>query len=273
LDLPGVTAIDIPRSRQELGGWRDGDAWLGGGTWLFSEPQPALRRLVDLSGLGWTPIVRSPAGLRIAATCSIAELAAAKLPVNWRATPLIGQCCQALLGSFKIWNAATVGGNICLALPAGPMTALAVALEAVGTIWTADGGERALPIEAIVTGPRTTSLRPAEILRDIAISAEALARRTAFRRIALSPQGRSAALLIGTRAADGRFSLVVTAATRRPVRMAFESVPSADRLQQHLTLAIPPELYYDDPHGSPNWRRHMTLLFAEEVRAELESAG
>jgi CO/xanthine dehydrogenase FAD-binding subunit len=273
LDLPGVTAIDIPRSRKDLGSWRDGDAWLGGGTWLFSEPQPALRRLVDLCGLGWTPMTRSPAGLRIAATCSIAELAAAKLPGNWRAAPLIEQCCQALLGSFKIWNAATVGGNICLALPAGPMTALAVALEAVGTIWTTDGGERTLPIEAIVTGPRTISLRPAEILREIAIPAEALGRRTAFRRISLSQQGRSAALVIATRGGGDNQGKPAIGRARRPVRMTFEAVPGAERLQQHLTLAIPHDLYYDDVHGTPNWRRHMTLLFAEQVRAELEATG
>ena len=29
--------------------WRDGDAWLGGGSWLFSQPQPRLRRLLDLN--------------------------------------------------------------------------------------------------------------------------------------------------------------------------------------------------------------------------------
>ncbi len=30
-----------------------GDAWLAGGTWLFSEPQPGLRRLLDLNSLDW----------------------------------------------------------------------------------------------------------------------------------------------------------------------------------------------------------------------------
>ncbi len=33
--------------------WREGDSWLAGGTWLFSEPQPHLRRLLDLQGFGW----------------------------------------------------------------------------------------------------------------------------------------------------------------------------------------------------------------------------
>ncbi|BAS10978.1 molybdopterin dehydrogenase FAD-binding [Arthrobacter sp. Hiyo4] len=33
--------------------------------------------------------------------------------------------------------------------------------------------------------------------------------------------------------------------------------------------AIPAELYHDDIHGLPEWRRDMTLRLAEEIRAEL----
>lgn len=55
--------------------WRPGDAWLGGGTYLFSEPQPHLRRLVDLSRMGWEPVRELPDGsLETAATCTIAQL-------------------------------------------------------------------------------------------------------------------------------------------------------------------------------------------------------
>ena len=47
-----------------------------------------------------------------------------RLPAQdgWAAYPLIWQCVNSLLGSFKVWNVATVAGNICMALPAGPMT-------------------------------------------------------------------------------------------------------------------------------------------------------
>src|ERR1700722_6995663 len=55
--------------------WRDGDAWLGGGTWLFSQPQPRLRRLLDLRAFGWPPLTETDDGLSIAATCTLAELA------------------------------------------------------------------------------------------------------------------------------------------------------------------------------------------------------
>ncbi len=94
---------------------------LAGGTWLFSEPQPDLHTLVDLRDLGWTPLEVTPAGLTIAATCTLRQLA------EWTASPLLHQCCAALAGSFKIWHEATVGGNICLGLPAGPMIAMAAA--------------------------------------------------------------------------------------------------------------------------------------------------
>ena len=120
LDLTGVTAVLRPTSRASLDGLRPGDALLGGGTWLFSEPQPAVRRLVDLDALGWEPLRVSDQGLHIAATCTVAHLAAAALP--WEAACLVRPCCEALLGSFKVWAMATVGGNLCLALPAGPMT-------------------------------------------------------------------------------------------------------------------------------------------------------
>ncbi len=161
MDLDSITEVVAPRARDMLPPWRPGDAWLAGGTWLFSEPQDGIARLVDLPSLGWEPLAVDASGLRIAATCTIAALDRLVLPPPFRAAPLIGQCCRALLGSFKVWNAATVGGNLCLALPAGPMIALTVALDGTGLIWTPDGGERRLPIRDLVLGPQETALGPA----------------------------------------------------------------------------------------------------------------
>ena len=33
---------------------------------------------------------------------------------------------------------------------------------------------------------------------------------------------------------------------------------------------IPDQLYHDDVHGKPAWRKHMTLRLAEEIRFELQ---
>ena len=271
MDLNTISEIGRPGSRSDLPPWRTGDAWLAGGTWLFSEPQPALTRLIDLSGLGWSSLHPGPDGLRIGATCTLAQLAAAEFQTAWRAAPLFRKCCRALLGSFKIWNAATVGGNLCMALPAGPMAALATALDGVCTIWTPEGGERQVPACEFILGPQRNSLRPGELLRAIDLPAAALQRRTAFRQISLTPLGRSAALLVGTLSPEGDFALTVTAATRRPVRVDFAVVPSDTDVRQALAEAIPDASYYDDLHGSPDWRRHMTFRFGEEIRQELSS--
>jgi CO/xanthine dehydrogenase FAD-binding subunit len=269
MDLNTISEIGRPGSRAELPAWREGDAWLAGGTWLFSEPQPGLNRLIDLVGLGWTPLEVSPTGLRLGSTCTLACLAEAELPAAWQAAPLFLQCCRALLGSFKIWNAATVGGNLCMALPAGPMIALTVALDGICRIWTPGGAERALAAIEFVLGPQRNALRPGELLRAVDLPAGALHRRTAFRQISLTPLGRSAALLIGTLSPSGEFALTVTAATPRPVRLDFQQCPSDAELRLALHHAVPEACYYDDLHGSPDWRRHMTLRLAEEIRQEL----
>jgi len=269
MDLNTITAVARPRQRDEFPAWRAGDAWLAGGTWLFSEPQPSLSRLVDLASLGWEPLRVTPDGLEIGATCKIAQLSAASLPVEWIAAALIEQCCRAFLASFKIWNAATVGGNLCMSLPAGPMISLTTALDGICTIWRLDGSERKISAFDFVQGPLRNALLPGELLRRIDIPASALTRRTAFRQISLSRLGRSAALLIGTLAPDSTFALNVTASTPRPVRFSFAKLPAAADLRERIERELPLAAYYDDVHGKPAWRRHMTLHLAEEIRTEL----
>lgn len=273
MDLNTVSEVLRPRDRAELPAAGAGDAVLGGGTWLFSEPQPSVRRLVDLAGFGWEPFRAGADGLSVSATCTIAELAGFEPPAEWRAGFLIRECCRSFLASFKIWNMATVGGNICLGLPAGPMISLAVALEGEGVLWGPDGAERRARIVDLVRGPREVALAPGEVLRAVELPARALRRRAAFRRASLTPLGRSGVLLIGTRALDGAFALTVTASTRRPVEIAFPALPGRAELAARLAAAIPDALYYDDMHGRPDWRRHMTHLLAQEIRDELSEPG
>ena len=273
MDLNTVSEVARPSTRDEIPDWCDSDAWLAGGTWLFSEPQPAVRRLIDLEELRWEPLQVNETGLAIAATCKISQLYGLAAPAEWTAAPLIRQCCRSLLASFKIWNTATVGGNICMSLPAGALISLTAALEGVCTIWQHDGGERRVPVLDFVTGVHQNVLGPGDLLRSIDLPASALHKRTSFRRMSLTHMGRSAVLLIGTLCPrEGSFALTVTAATVRPVRIEFPRVPAADQLRSKLREMIPDALYFDDVHGTPAYRKHMTFYFAEEIRSEL-SAG
>ena len=270
MDLNTITEVAHPRSRAQLPVWTAGDAWLAGGTWLFSEPQIHLTRLIDLTDLKWPALAIGDSHLSIAATCTVAQLDGLACAPEWLAAPLINQCCRAYLASFKIWKTATVGGNLCMSLPAGPMISLTSALEGICTIWKADGGEYKTSVADFVVGNQRNVLAPGDLLRQIDIPLDALKRRSAFRQISLTPVGRSAALLIGSIDAEGAMRLTVTASTTRPVQLSFAKSPQARELREALLHHIPDALYHDDVHGNPAWRKQMTLRLAEELRAELQ---
>ena len=273
MDLNTITAVAHPATREQLPVWTAGDAWLAGGTWLFSEPQTHLMRLIDLTDLNWPALTIRETELSISATCTVARLDALPCPPDWIASPLINQCCRAFLASFKIWKTATVGGNICMSLPAGPIIALTAALDGVCTIWQADGGERKIAVADFVTGDQRNVLAPGDLLRQIDLPIAALQRRSAFRQISLTPVGRSAALLIGSIRIDGGLLLTVTASTRRPVQLSFAEIPGAEELRETILQRIADDLYHTDVHGKPIWRKHMTLRLAEEIRGELQGAS
>ncbi len=259
--------------------WRDGDAWLAGGTVLFSYgsfafgPRP-LKRLLDLGSAGWTPVTVSEAGIELAATCTVTELynlpgSPAAAGHSWPALDLVRPCCDSFVASFKVWNMSTVGGNLCTSLPAGPVISLCAGLDGTATILGPGGASRSVPVTEFVTGEAANCLAPGELLRSIHLSASALASRVAFRRLSLSNLGRSAVLLIGRLDAGTSFVLTVTAATKRPVQLRFDGLPDADGLAASIDGAIPADLYHNDIHGLPAWRRDMTYRLAEEIRAEL----
>jgi CO/xanthine dehydrogenase FAD-binding subunit len=274
MNLNTIAEVKRPPSADDIAQWRDGYAWLGGGTWLFSEPQVATDTLIDLEQLAWPSLHASPAGLDLAATCRIVELFRFAGPAEWHAVPLIRECCNAFLASFKIWNAATVGGNICMSLPAGPMISLTVALEATYTLWPRGAAPREVPAVDFVTGNHANILQPGELLRSIHLPAAALSRRFAFRRASLTHLGRSAALIIGTQRQDADDLLItITAATPRPIRLRFAQAPSAAELRDAIDAHMPPDGYFDDVHGSAAYKRHLTYHFCEQIRGELQGAG
>lgn len=272
MDLNTITTVAHPTARDQLPVWTAGDAWLAGGTWLFSEPQVHLNRLIDLTDLKWPALTVTETELSIAATCTVAQLDALSCPAEWIASPLINQCCRAFLASFKIWKTATVGGNLCMSLPAGPMISLTSALDGICTIWQADGGERKIPVVDFVTGDQRNILTPGDLLRQVDIPLAALRRRSAFRQISLTPVGRSAALLIGSVTSEGGLALTITASTRKPVRLTFAGIPKEKELRETILQRIADDLYHTDVHGTSAWRKHMTLRLADEIRVELRGA-
>lgn len=268
MDLNTIRTVLRPTERSALPSPTAGDAFLAGGTWLFSEPQRDLARLIDLQALRWPAIRQQGDTLYLAATCTLAALDVHAAETGSPAGMVMRACCRALWGSFKIWNTATVGGNLCLALPAAPMAALAVAMDGRCTIWCPDGSCREVAAAEFIVGPARTCLAPGEVLRRIDLSDGGRSERYAVRQMSLTEEGRSAALLIG-RAGGSGFALTATASLPRPLRLDFEDMPDAATLRRRLDAAGSRLGWYDDVHGAPDWRRQMTLRLAGEIRDEL----
>jgi xanthine dehydrogenase FAD-binding subunit len=268
LDLNTVSRYRFASTRADLA-LGPGERVMGGGTWLFSEPQLDTTGLVDLTTMAWPAIEYLDDGLRIGATCTIAELSELPPRPGWNAHPLFFHCATALLASFKIWNVATVGGNVCRAFAAGAMVSLCAALDAVALVWSAGGGEYRIPVAELVTGNGTNALHPGDVLRSIDVAGAALRATVGFRKIALAQLGRSGAVLIGRVNEDGTAVFCITAATLRPVLLRYPVLPDEAALSVDVGVV---DGYYTDPLGTADWRRQVSGVLIEEIRRELGGA-
>lgn len=260
MDLPAIRAVIAPAERDSLPA---SGLFVAGGTWVFSEPQLDRTVLVDLMALGWPPITVRSDGVDVAATATLEDLAAYEYPQPWPATRLFGEAARCLLASFKVLGAATIGGNLALAYPAGALIAAAVALEAEVLVWRADGTADIVAAAEFVRGSGSTVLGPGDLIRSLHFPAATLASPTALRKAAMADRGRSGALLIGRTAADGSPRLVVTAATHRPVVLGSGTRWAA------AGASIADDLFVDDVHGAADWRRAVVGVLAAEIADEL----
>lgn len=162
---------------------------LAGGTDFMVEVNFGRRRpssVVALSGVtelrGWSLQPGGPGEadvLRLGATTSYTDLLT---PALAERVPILAQAARTV-GSPQIRNAGTVGGNIATASPAGdllpPLLVLEAQVEVVGP-----GGERVVPLDALLLGPKRTALLPSEVIRAV--------------RVPLHPSGQEF-LKVGTR--------------------------------------------------------------------------
>lgn len=265
MDITTVTSFRPARSRADLA-LAPGEVVIAGGTWLMSEPQPRTTGFVDLTTLEWPDLELTDEGLRIGATCTIARLldwVDREAPSAWTSLALARPAADALLASFKIWNTATVGGNVCQAFAAGAMIALLSTLDATALIWTPDGGERRVAVADLVIDDAATSLAPGEVVRALDVPAHALRARVGLQKIALAELGRSGAVVTARVDPDGSAVFVLTAAVRRPRVLRFARVPGAGELRDAIASASD---FYTDPLGSADWRRGVSVVLAERLR-------
>ncbi len=227
---------------------RSGDATiLAGGTDLMPQTQSGrmrfaplllnIRRIPELRG-----IEEREGVIRIGALTTVSELLASAL-VRERLA-ILWQACDHF-ASDQIRNAATVGGNLCNASPAGDMLVPLLVLEArVLLASKADGAlrSRALPLAKFLTGPGRTARASSELVVAVEIPAPPPGFRGGFHKFGARPALDISTISIGVGA-------VREGEVLRGVRVAFGAVAPtalrAPRTEAALEGRVPDEAAVD----------------------------
>ena len=151
-------AIQLLEQHSE-GGW-----FLAGGTDLLVEKDTQVEVLIDITGLGLNYIKFDDGGVKIGAATTFAEIAVSpvlqKDPYN-----ILAQAAQQM-GTPQVRNMATIGGNICHAVPSADSAPALLALDATLKA-TSKAGERSLNIIEFFLNVRKDALRKDELLTEI----------------------------------------------------------------------------------------------------------
>ncbi len=167
-DYTGASSLDAAVTL--LGRHGEGAYLLAGGTDLLpmaKEERISPSQLIDIKLIqGMDEIAWDERrGLLLGALASIRALERSEL-VREKA-PMVSQAARQL-GSVQIRNRATVGGNLCQAVPSAEMPPSLIALGATARIYGPQG-YRTIPLEDLFLGPRRTSLQRQEILVELEI--------------------------------------------------------------------------------------------------------
>jgi xanthine dehydrogenase FAD-binding subunit len=211
---------------------KDGEATiLAGGTDLTPQSQAGrikfkrtlmnVRRVPELIG-----IARQGGDICIGALTSITELL--ESPLVQQQLPVLADACNHF-ASDQIRNAATLGGNICNASPAGDTLVPLLVLDARVELASKARGKlhwRSLPLKEFFTGPGKTRRAPNELLIGVRIPLPEPGRVAYFHKLGTRPALDISTISVGIAGTlkDGRLS---------NVRVAFGAVaPTPVRASQ-----------------------------------------
>lgn len=273
MDLYSVETYLRPQSFAQVSGWQSDWNWLAGGTWLFNEAQPQVKTLVDMQQLDWSEIEVTSEGVSIGATCIQNDLLDFSFPDDWRATDALKDAVREL-ASFKLSHAATVGGNICLALSASTFAPVTVALKAQYEIWRSHDDPYFVKAADFQTAPQQTILQAGEVLRRVKIPWDSLEQwQTCFKRMAVGTAGYAIAIVVTAyHPPTQRVRFGIGGSVKAPRLIEFAAIPTAEQIAETFSEASLEALLLDDERGSLAYRRHITQVLMQRGIAEL-SAG
>ena len=274
MDLHSVDNYLLPTDINKVTDWGEGWSWLAGGTWLFSEPQPDIKTLVDIQALGWDEIefINSPNSpskelLAIGATSPLIKLIEYPWLPEYTAVEAFQGAINALSASLKVVNVATVGGNICLALSVGTVAPIMVALNASYEIWNRQGKSRVVRAKDFQIGSRQTVLQSGELLRRVLIPVENLKWQVDYKRFGIAASDPALAIIVSAyNSVSKKLRLVLAASVNTPILLKFEG--DLERNLNYIS-SLKNVDFIEDERASAVYRHEITQVLIKQSLKEL----
>ncbi len=244
-------------------------AFIAGGTDMFLYPA-GCDFVVDINHAGISDIARTPGGdLFLGAATTLHNLAINPLVTGF-AGGIISEA-AAHCGNRPVRSTATVGGNLCNALPSADMAPVLLALDA--TCYIADEeSQESLPLADFFVGPRVTVLED-RLLVGLALPADAGSRSCASYKLTRSAEDISLVqVAVALDIRDGRIETArIALGAVAPVPM--RAVLAEAQLAGQTVAEINPDLIADaaviaageceprdDHRASAEYRRDMVRV-------------
>ncbi len=273
-----------PRTLSEawdLASARPGARFIAGGTDVMvrlREGKVRAPALISLRAIRELAQIEIGPPLLLGSGVSVSELQAN--PHLARQLPVLVEATRTL-GSVQIRNAATIGGNLCNASPCADLAPPLLVHEARVHLASADG-VRELRLEDFFVGPRTSVLRPGEVLHAIVVDTPSTGRAIFLKKgrvqmdialgsvaVLLETQGRTC---VRARVAAG--SLAPMPVRLRDVEKVLEGAELDDRTIATARQAIERDVRpISDVRASADYRRHLAGALLERAVRTLMNGG
>lgn len=230
-----------------------------------------IRRIEGMSG-----IAEKDGSIRIGALTTVTEIR--RDPLIAEVAPILAEAAEHF-ASDQIRNAASVGGNLCNASPAGDMINPLLVLDAVVELASWANGAmqmRTVPLDKFFTGPRKSVKKPEELLTAVVFKKPAADFVGWFRKSGPRPalEISTVSVGIGGNLAGGVFrnvrvamgSVAPTPLRARNVEAALEGKPlDAETIRAAVAATRTDATPIDDVRASAWYRGHLVEVFTEEV--------
>ncbi len=143
----------------------EGSAVIAGGTDLLVNKPPEVNYLVDIKGLG-LDYIKQEDGVRIGSTTTFTQILNSKV-LDEQPLRVLKDAAREV-GHHNLRHIATIGGNICNAVPSADSPIALIALDAKAVI-QGRGTQRRVSLDGFFTFVRETVLRPGEFLKEVRV--------------------------------------------------------------------------------------------------------